>query len=353
VRRVLGKLEPGGAQLALLRLSRELQRRHGVKTQLLVGDATPDGIRLASDHGVPTVVFRTSDVLNQQRNLQWQRSWRFAEWLSSQLGGADLVHAHMVGAWWAVAQVIDADTPFIATEHNQVNWSQRRIRSLRSAAARINRFYAMGPAARQFALDADVQADVIRAARSPVAGLTARPRAGLQTPRVTFAGRFCDDKGPDLLVEAIHLLKRSDVVTYLLGDGPMRPVLKDKIDRYGLADNIITPGWVAKPWTYVAGSSAHVVPSREEAWSQSAVLGLGLGVPVIGTCVDGLTDTLSHDRGRIVAPNDPAALSNAIEEVLDGKSATDREGAIRYARQFSPARIADFYYREYQALTVP
>ena len=45
----------------------------------------------------------------------------------------------------------------------------------------------------------------------------------------------------------------------------------------------------------------HVVPSREEAWSQSAVLGLGLGVPVVGTHVDGLVDTLSQSRGVTVA----------------------------------------------------
>jgi len=45
--RVLGKLEPGGAQLALLRVSRELRRRHGVSTRLVVGDATHDGMRLA------------------------------------------------------------------------------------------------------------------------------------------------------------------------------------------------------------------------------------------------------------------------------------------------------------------
>jgi glycosyltransferase involved in cell wall biosynthesis len=262
-----------------------------------------------------------------------------------------VVHAHMVGAWWAVAQVIDGDTPFIATEHNQVNWTHSRIRPLRSAASRINRFYAMGPAARQFALAAGVDASVIRTARSPVAGLNAQPRAGLKTPRVTFAGRFCDDKGADLLVDAIHLLKRDEIVTYLLGDGPMRSALKDRIDHYGLAEHIIAPGWVAKPWTYVAGSTAHVVPSREEAWSQSAVLAFGLGVPVIGTRVDGLIDTLSHDRGRLVAPNDPAALCEAIKEVLDGKSDTDRKGAAKYARQFTPARVADFYLREYQALT--
>jgi glycosyltransferase involved in cell wall biosynthesis len=348
--RVLGKLEPGGAQLALLRVCRELQRRHGVRTRLLVGDATHDGMRLAARYDVQTIAFRTGPAVHPQRNLQWEQSEKFAAWLTDLLGGADLVHAHMVGAWWAVAQVIDPWTPFIATEHNQVNWTPRRIRSLQRAAGRIDRFYAMGPAARQFALNAGVRTDVIRPARSPVAGLSATPRDGLGAPRLTFAGRFCQDKGPDVLVEAICLLGRRDLSAYLLGGGPLRTRLADRIHQRGLSARVFMPGWVDKPWTYVAGSAVHVVPSREEAWSQSAVLGLGLGVPVVGTHVDGLADTLSQSRGVTVAPDDPLALSEAIADAIAGRSPIDRAGAIRYARRFSPARVADFHLAEYQAM---
>jgi hypothetical protein len=45
--RVLGVLEPGGAQLSALLLSAAL-RRHGVATTLLAGDATPSGVALAA-----------------------------------------------------------------------------------------------------------------------------------------------------------------------------------------------------------------------------------------------------------------------------------------------------------------
>jgi glycosyltransferase involved in cell wall biosynthesis len=351
--RVLGKLEPGGAQLALLRASRELERRHGVRTRLVVGDATDDGIRLAQRCGVEPIAFRTGSTLHPLRNLQWERSRRFAGWLADKLAGADLVHAHMVGAWWAVGQVIDAWTPFLATEHNQVNWTPRRVRLLRPAAARIDRFYAMGPAARQFAVNAGVRAEVIRPARSPVAGLNTTPRPGLRTPRLTFAGRFCEDKGPDVLLEAICLLNRRDLSAYLLGDGPLRHRLSERVHEQGMSARVFLPGWVDKPWTYIAGSAVHVVPSREEAWSQSAVLGLGLGVPVIGTHVDGLTDTLSQSRGVTVAPDDPLALAEAISDALAGRAPIDRVGAIKYARQFTTSRIADFYLAEYQVMLTP
>lgn len=348
--RVLGKLEPGGAQLALLRVSRELQLQHGVHTTLLVGDATHNGIRLAQQYDVHTIAYRTASAVHPVRNLQWEQSRRFAAWLADKLNGGDVVHAHMVGAWWAVAQIIEPWTPFIATEHNEVNWTAPRVRSLRAAASRVDRFYAMGPAASRFALNAGVRTDVIRPARSPVAGLSATARDGLGTPRLTFAGRFCQDKGPDVLVDAISLLDRPGLSAYLLGDGRLRGDLTDKVRRLGLSGRVFMPGWVDKPWTYVAGSAVHVVPSREEAWSQSAVLGLGLGVPVVGTHVDGLAETLSHSRGVTVAPDDPQALSKAISDALDGSLQIDRQGAMAYARQFTARRVADFYLAEYQSL---
>jgi glycosyltransferase involved in cell wall biosynthesis len=153
-----------------------------------------------------------------------------------------------------------------------------------------------------------------------------------------------------VLVEAISLLNRRDLSVYLLGDGPLRRRLTDQIRLHGLSDRVFMPGWVDNPWSYVAGSTVHVVPSREEAWSQSAVLGLGLGVRVVGTDVDGLADTLSRARGVTVGADDPLALSEAISDALAGRASIDRAGAIRYARQFTVARVADFYLAEYQAM---
>jgi glycosyltransferase involved in cell wall biosynthesis len=346
--RVLAKLEPGGAQLAVLRLSQELERRHGVTTELLVGDATPQGMALAKAHGVPTVAYRLRESIHPTRNLQWRRSGRFATWLSDRLTGADVVHAHMVGAWWATAQVIGS-TPFVASEHNEVNWSPRRVRSMRGAAARVDRFFGMGPAARAFLVAAGARPGAVIQARSPVAGLSALPSPDLP-PRITFTGRFCADKGADVLIEALALTDFGERTVYLLGDGPMRGQLVSAIERHGLCGRVVVPGWVDEPWTFVAGSDLHVVPSREEAWSQSAVLALGLGVPVLGTAVDGLVDTLAQGRGITVPADDPQALSCAMSDMLAGRRTTDTEAARAYARQFTPARVADFYFTEYATL---
>src|SRR5262249_14407232 len=103
----------------------------------------------------------------------------------------------------------------------------------------------------------------------------------------------------------------------------------------GLRAVVRLPGWSYRPARYVSGASVHVVPSREESWSQSAVVALGLGVPVVGTAVDGLARTLGHGRGVLVPPDDPPALAAALSRVLGGERPDPGPGRA-YARQSPP-----------------
>lgn len=347
VARILGTLEPGGAQLSALWLSVAL-RRHGVATTLLAGDATPAGLRLAASYGLPAAAYRVSEAIPAD-SLQWTPAPDFAAWLGPQLMQADLVHAHMVGAWWAAAQVMPARLPLVASEHNQLSWPRGdHTGEAREAARRVDMFFAHGPAACAWAAGLGLDGGRLRAGRSSVRGLSARPLPGLPSPRLTFAGRFGADKAPGLLIEALALLAARPAA-YLLGDGPLRNDLVQLIGARGLQAVVHLPGWAGEPARYVAGASVHVVPSREEAWSQSAVQALGLGVPVVGTAVDGLAHTLAANRGILVPPDDPGALAGAISQVLRGQFPDPGPGRA-YARQFTPGAAAAYYAAAYREL---
>jgi glycosyltransferase involved in cell wall biosynthesis len=344
--RVLGVLEPGGAQLSALMLSAAL-RRHGVATTLLAGDATPSGLALASRYGFAAEAFRVSDPVNR-RSLQWTPEPVFADWLGSRLAPADLVHAHMVGAWWAAAQAVPPQVPLVASEHNQMSWpGGDHTAQARAAARRVDLLFTHGPAVHSWAAGLGL-GDRLRGGRSAVQGLSARPRPGLAWPRLTFTGRFRADKAPDVLVEALALLDAAPPA-YLVGDGPMRPALARLVQARGLQAVVRLPGWSYQPARYVAGASVHVVPSREESWSQSAVVALGLEVPVVGTTVDGLAQTLGNGRGVLVPPDDPRALAAALSGVLAGEHPDPGPGQA-YARQFTPAAVAAVYLDAYRHL---
>jgi len=205
-----------------------------------------------------------------------------------------------------------------------------------------------GPAVSAWAAGLGLGDGRLRDGRSPVEGLSARPWPGLASPRLTFTGRFRGDKAPDVLVEALALL---DVppAAYVVGDGPMREALIRLVRARGLQTVVRLPGWSYQPSRYVAGAAVHVVPSREEAWSQSAVVALGLGVPVVGTAVDGLARTLGDGRGVLVPPGDPHALAAAVSRVLDGEHPDPGPGRA-YARQFTPSAAAAVYADTYRHL---
>lgn len=343
VTRILAKLEPGGAQLSALRVVCGL-RAHGIASRLLVGWASPEGLALARRMRVPVELYDGGE------ELQWRADPRFASWLRPRLAGATVVHAHMFGAWWAAARAVEADTVLVASEHNEMTWPLGRPpASLRPGLDRVDRFYAHGPGARNAMLAGGLGRARLRAGISPIIDPWTEPHPGLPTPRILFAGRLHPEKGPDVLVEALRRLPHAPPAL-LLGEGPLREPLAARIEALGLGGRVRLCGWQEHPAAFVAGASMLVVPSREEAWSQTAVLGMALGVPVIGTDVDGLPGTLAAGRGLVVPPEDPAALADAIDAILTGRRATDLAGARDYADAFTIERVSALYAASYREL---
>jgi hypothetical protein len=94
--------------------------------------------------------------MGSERDLQWHCDAQFAAWLTPRLAGADVVHAHMFGAWWAAARAVGDGVPLIASEHNGYAWrGETPWEAMAGAAGRVDRFYAHGPDARAGALRPD------------------------------------------------------------------------------------------------------------------------------------------------------------------------------------------------------
>jgi glycosyltransferase involved in cell wall biosynthesis len=342
--RVIAKLEPGGAQLSAFRLSAAL-RRIGIESRLVVGDATRDGIRLAREHGIEPDCFR-----HRISGLQWTPSPAFAAWLAPRLVGADLVHAHMFGGWWAAACALPPGVPLVASEHNALNWpGEPRHDAFRDALRRVDRFFAHGPAARAYVRAQRYPAERVLEGRSAIAGTDSRPLPGLPAGRVVFTGRLAPDKGPDLLLEALARL-RAPVPAFVVGEGRMRAALERRVRELALERSVSFTGWQREPGRWVAGAGVFVAPSREEAWSQSVVQAMALGTPVVAAAAEGLPAVLADGRGVLVPPEDPGALAAAIADVLAGRRRPDIDAARRYAATFTPQLIAWEYGATYRRL---
>lgn len=78
--------------------------------------------------------------------------------------------------------------------------------------------------------------------------------------------------------------------------------------------------------SYYQQADVVVNPSLSETFGISIVEAMACGVPVIGTRVGGMLDTVVDDVGRLVPPEDPEALAQAICEVLSDREAAQRMG---------------------------
>jgi glycosyltransferase involved in cell wall biosynthesis len=345
VARVIAKLEPGGAQLSAFWLTNALRRR-GIESFFLAGSANEAGLALAREHGLEVESFTGMDGVD----LQWTPAEKFADWLRARLGGADLIHAHMFGAWWAAAQVARAETPLAASEHNALAWPGRpRHREAREALLRVDRFFAHGPAAEAYVRALGYPPERLYRGRSTFTGAGSRPLPGLPSPRIVFTGRLAPDKGPDVLVEALARMGDAPPA-FLVGEGRMRPALERRVREAGIADRVTLCGWQSEPGRWVAGASVLAAPSRDEAWSQTVAMAMALGTPVVGTAVNGLPEVLDGGRGILVPPEDPEALAAALEGVVSGRLRTDVAAARAYAMDFTPSRLGRFYVAHYREL---
>src|SRR5260221_7702645 len=171
-------------------------RRHGVATTLLAGDATPAGLELAARFGLAADACRVSAVLPSD-SLQWTPAPGFAGWLRPRIARARLVHAHMVGAWWAAARAVPPRVPLVASEHNQMSWPRGdHTQQAREAARRGGTFFAPRPAARAWAAGIGLGDGRLRDGRSSVGGPSAAPWPGLPRPPLTLARRPRGDQAP-------------------------------------------------------------------------------------------------------------------------------------------------------------
>lgn len=339
--RVIAKLEPGGAQLGILRTVAEL-RRQGIATRVIAGSATREGRRLFAAAGIPAEVWPGGDA-----NVQHELSPAFADWLVPRLEDADVVHAHTLGGWWAAARAVPPGTPLVASEHNSLAGVQTG--DLRAALLRVDLMFAHGPSTRALYAGLGLGPERLRVGVSAIDGIDAQPLRGLPSPRLVFAGRLHAEKGPDLLVEAVAMLP-DPPPTLILGAGPLDRRLRRLVRRRGLGGVVRLMGWRPDAPRVIAGAGVCVVPSRHDAWSQTAVIAMGLRVPVVATAVEGLPATLGSNRGVLVAPDDPAALAEGIAGALAGDLPVDREEARAYAQRYLPGRVARAYADEYRGL---
>ncbi|MBU0480054.1 MAG: glycosyltransferase [Proteobacteria bacterium] len=140
-----------------------------------------------------------------------------------------------------------------------------------------------------------------------------------KVPLMVASGRLSHQKGFDILLEAVSILREKMVVKLLiLGEGEMRERLMDDISRLSLEEDVRLVGFKVNPYPYYKNADVFVMSSRWEGQPLALIEALAMGTRVVSTdCRTGPREILQGGRlGVLVPSEDPRALAEGIEAAL-------------------------------------
>jgi len=140
----------------------------------------------------------------------------------------------------------------------------------------------------------------------------------------TYAGTHATYQGLDLIIDAAALLKnRKDIVILLVGDGPEKSWLIERVKREGIDNVLFKVSPFSEMHSLMAITRAFIVVLRGTDVSKKMRLAktippLACGVPLVYAGWGESAEIVVRERvGLVVEPGNPQALASAIEKMAD------------------------------------
>jgi glycogen(starch) synthase len=179
-------------------------------------------------------------------------------------------------------------------------------------------------------------------------------------PYLLCARRLVRDKGVDLAIAMMsHVRARFPGFRLVIaGSGPERETLERQSAELGLADAVdfLGPVTAEDMPRLIRQASIVLLPSRREGLPLIALEAAWMKRPVVGSTIGGIPEfVVDGHNGFLVAPEDPAALAEAVCEMLgdDGRIAEmGRAAHERVRAHFSWQEHVSKYDDLYRRLSV-
>jgi glycosyltransferase involved in cell wall biosynthesis len=262
--------------------------------------------------------------------------------------GPDVVFAHFLfpaGAAGAAAAAA-ARVPLVVMAHGTDVENARRSRALAAATRAVtsraaavianSRWLAdrLGPVRAELAI-IDCGVDLAVFAPRPAAAARAQLGWGDDAPAFLAVGSLLERKAVVELADAFQRLGRGSLA--FVGDGPLRERLAGRpgVHLAGRVAHGEVPGWIA-------ACDVLCQPSRTEPFGQAALEAMAMARSVVATTNGGPPEFVTPAAGVLVAPGDPAALTEALAQAagLPSPNPAAREAAAAHDVRIQAARMA-------------
>lgn len=148
---------------------------------------------------------------------------------------------------------------------------------------------------------------------------------------IVSVGRLVEKKGFNDLIDACNILARRNhpFTCQIIGDGGLRGVLQQQIDRLGLTDRVqlLGPQTRSEVMNLLQRASVFAAPcilgsdGNRDSLPTVILEAMALGTPCISTDVGGIPEMIHDGRtGLIVPQHDPTALADALARLMDDQA---------------------------------
>jgi glycosyltransferase involved in cell wall biosynthesis len=171
-------------------------------------------------------------------------------------------------------------------------------------------------------------APVDRAAAKAALGLSSQER------HVGIVATLRSWKGHLYLLDAFAQLAQPQLRLLIVGEGPMRAPIEERVAALGLADRVSFAGQRNDPERWLQALDVFCLPSyANEGVPQAILQAMLCGLPIVTTPVGAILEAVADgDTALVVPPRDAAAMATAIGRLLDDAALAARLGTAARRR---------------------
>ncbi len=144
-------------------------------------------------------------------------------------------------------------------------------------------------------------------------------------------GRLSPEKNQARLLDAFALVHREHPASRLVivGDGPLRDQLADRVERLGVTDAVVMTGSLANPFAVLALADCFVLSSNYEGQPMVLLEAAVAGLPIVSVRFGSVSDALPEGQLHIVAQT-VEGLAQGMRDYLEGRVAAAELEATDY-----------------------
>jgi len=185
--------------------------------------------------------------------------------------------------------------------------------------------------------------DPVKFSRKP--WTEARQKLGLpeDRPIVLSVGHLNENKGFQILIEAVALLRRlrPDVMLVIVGEGALRPRLERQVRRLGLQSHVALVGARSSEQlaTWYSAADLFCLASEREGCPNVLLEAIACGCPAIATRAGGTVEIIETPSLGTLVERTPKAFESAIDEAL--RRQWDRTEIAAHGQSYSWDKVAN------------